>query len=267
MEVASPIPQLQREAIPQLPCKICGGVARWFGSADFNHNCSEDRGAVLPAADMPVHYHRCSRCSFLFTTAFDHFTAEDFTRFIYNDAYRLVDPDYEDARPRALARMFAKMFPDLRSKRILDYGGGNGKLAEFLRERGFEHVDVYDPFVARHANRPQGKYDCVISVEVAEHSTDPRGTFADWERYRADGGAIVATTVIQPDDIVERGMNWWYIGPRNGHVSLFSRDSLAAAAMPLGLNGISFDSNVHILYREVPSFATPLVARAPTANG
>src|SRR5439155_17083264 len=141
----------------ELPCKVCGGAAAYFGSVDFNRNCGERQGVVLPAAGVPVPYHRCGKCGFLFTAAFDRFTPDDFRRFIYNDQYALVDPEYAGARPRTVARKFAQAFPALRSKRILDYGGGSGRLAELLRAERFAHVDVYDPFVERHAARPEGK--------------------------------------------------------------------------------------------------------------
>ena len=258
MEPSSPTPELPREAEPQLRCKICGGDALLFGTVDFNRNSNEAAGIVLPPTGVPIHYHRCRGCGFLFTTAFDHFTPDDFARYIYNDQYLLVDPDYVERRPRHFAQGFAGAFPDLRGQRLLDYGAGSGKMAQLLRADGFGHVDVYDPFVAAHAQRPQGKYACVVAAEVAEHCTDPRSVFAEWASLRADGGAILLTTLLQPTDILDQGMNWWYIGPRNGHVSLYSRESLGALVRSLGLGGTSYDDTLHLLYLERPSFAARL---------
>ena len=251
-------PQLQVQAKEPLSCKVCGGTARYFGEADFNRNCSEGRGVRLAAAGVVVQYHRCEHCGFLFTAAFDVFTADDFRRFIYNDGYAAVDPDYADRRPRSIAGKIADAFPSVRNMRVLDYGGGSGRLSELMRAEGFANVDVYDPFISAHSARPNKTYDLVVSIEVAEHSTDPRATFADWASLRVERGAVFFTTLLQPDDIETRGMSWWYIGPRNGHVSLYSRTSLGVLARRNGLNGSSFDANSHILYTQIPPFASHL---------
>jgi len=70
-----------------------------------------------------------------------------------------------------------------------------------------------------------------------------------------DAGLILFSTLLQPADIDRQGLNWWYAGPRNGHVSLYSRASLAKVVRPFGLKFRSFNENMHVLYREIPDFA------------
>src|SRR5687768_413288 len=127
------------------PCKCCGTAAALYGVVDFTKSCEEGRGKILPLSGVPVYYHRCPACGFIFTIAFDDFSPEDFARHVYNDEYILVDPDYTRVRPEANARSIAGAFKGARSLRILDYGGGTGVLAEGLRAAGFQDVQTYDP--------------------------------------------------------------------------------------------------------------------------
>ncbi len=247
---------LQTIGAQETPCKCCGAVAYLYGVVDFHKNCEIYRRRVLAVSGIPIYYHRCTVCQFIFTTAFDHFTSEDFQRYIYNQEYLLVDPDYPEARPRMNAAFLSSLFAAVRPERILDFGGGNGTLAELLRTAGFTQVHTYDPFVPRHAAKPAGRFDCVVSFEVAEHSTDPARSFADMNESLTDTGLILFSTLLQPADIDQQGLNWWYAGPRNGHVSLYSRASLAKLVRPFGLQFRSFNESMHVLYREIPDFAS-----------
>lgn len=244
----------------EMPCKCCGAVACLYGVVDFHKNCEIIRPKILELSGVPIYYYRCSECRFMFTTAFDHFTKADFQRYIYNDEYPLVDPDYQEARPRETAALLCGLFSGARPQRILDYGGGNGTLAELLRAAGFSQVDTYDPFVARFAAKPPHRYDCVVSFEVAEHSTDPKRTFADMNEFLMDPGVIIFSTLLQPADIEQNALNWWYAGPRNGHVSLYSKASLEKVVQPFGFKLGSFNDNLHVLVRQIPDFARNFVA-------
>ncbi len=75
-----------------------------------------------------------------------------------------------------------------------------------------------------------------------------------------DPGLILFSTLLQPADIDRLGLNWWYAGPRNGHVSLYSRASLAKLVRRFGLKLGSFSESMHVLYRELPDFASHLIA-------
>ncbi len=246
---------LQAVCADRATCKCCGDTALPYGVVDFHKNCEIFRRQVLGVSGVPIYYYRCPACRFLFTTAFDDFTRDDFLRYVYNEEYPLVDPDFLGRRARANADLLMRLFAGARPRRILDYGGGNGALAEHLRAAGFPAVETYDPFVERHSARPPGRFDCVVCFEVVEHSTDPEETFADLCDFVDDPGLILLSTLLQPADIDRQGLNWWYAGPRNGHVSLFSRESLLAIIEPLGFGLASFNESLHTLYREIPDFA------------
>jgi 2-polyprenyl-6-hydroxyphenyl methylase/3-demethylubiquinone-9 3-methyltransferase len=246
---------LQAVCADRASCKCCGATALPYGVVDFHKNCEVHRRRVLGVSGVPIYYYRCPKCRFLFTTAFDDFSKDDFLRYVYNEEYVLVDPDYLGDRARANADVLIGLFSAAKPRRILDYGGGSGILADRLRGAGFPDAENYDPFVPLHSARPAGRFDCVVCFEVVEHSTDPGQTFADMMDFLTDHGMIVFSTLLQPADIDHQGLNWWYVGPRNGHVSLFSRESLVALIEPFGFGFASFNDNLHVLYREIPDFA------------
>ena len=250
---------LRRSAARETPCKCCGAAASLYGLLDFNKNCEIYRNNALDIAGVPIYYHRCPECRFIFTTALDHFSKADFERYVYNEQYPLIDPDYKEARPRHNAKVVARLLDQAPPARILDYGGGNGTLAELLLEAGFSDVTTYDPFVRRFDSRPDGLFDCVICFEVLEHSTDPSKTLRDIAGMLTYSGLILISTLLQPDDIDSQGLAWWYAAPRNAHVSLYSSASLEKLARSTGFQVHSLDQSYHVLVRAdrvlVPAFA------------
>jgi 2-polyprenyl-6-hydroxyphenyl methylase/3-demethylubiquinone-9 3-methyltransferase len=242
------------------PCKICGGASLLLDVVDFHKSCIEAEGKRLPLSGIPVYYRQCTACSFVFTDFFDDWSTDAFARHIYNEAYQMVDPDYTGHRARSKAEAFRAMFDAHRDRlQILDYGGGAGKFAEILTGSGYRCLS-YDPY-GEHRTVPEGKFDIVTSFEVLEHSTDPRATLRDVAQCLAPGGVILFSTLVQPADFAQRGARWWYIGPRNGHVSIFSRTALATLLSGAGYRFGSFNDDMHIAYIELPDFARHLVGR------
>jgi hypothetical protein len=47
-------------------------------------------------------------------------------------------------------------------------------------------------------------------------------------------------------------MSWWYVGPRNGHISIFTKQALAAAWGKHGFKTASFNEGVHLAFRTLP---------------
>lgn len=256
------MPDLVSVAATTSPCKVCGTAAPLFGVCDFNRSCEEGRSGPLPLTGIPIYYHRCPQCGFLFTTAFDAFSHDDFSRWIYNDQYAAVDPDYLAVRPGNNTMLVADFIGPALNTRVLDYGSGNGLLARNLRQRGFTDVVEYDPFVPASSHRPQGRFECITAFEVLEHSVDPRRTVQDMASLLADPGIILFSTSLQPERIVATGMNWWYIGPRNGHASVFSLRSLQLLSASAELGCGSFSNIMHVMLRHVPQFAATRIRLA-----
>ncbi len=215
-------------------CKVCRSPAHFFDVVDFNKFCSPEDCYFYGSTGIPVSYARCGRCGFIFTNFFDGWTPQEFSRFVYNDDYILVDGEYAGARPARDAAMVADRLQGLHDLRILDYGSGSGQLTEHLKSHGFGRVESYDPFSS--PRRPTGTFEVVTCFEVLEHSTDPLATLADIGRLTDRGGLIIFSTGIQPETIGLLRANWWYIAPRNGHASIHTLESLALLAQASGFS-------------------------------
>jgi 2-polyprenyl-6-hydroxyphenyl methylase/3-demethylubiquinone-9 3-methyltransferase len=240
-----------------VPCKVCGAEAPLFGVQDFNRSCEEQRGKFLPLAGAPVYYRRCGGCGLLFSDAFDDWPDEAFAAHIYNEGYAAVDPDFEARRPVSNAGLIARTFRDfVGSLDVLDYGGGNGRLATELARAGFRSTQTYDRFHPAHRERPAGRFNCVTCFETIEHMPAPKAGAADIASFLADDALIVLSTVVQPKDIDQQRMQWWYAGPRNGHITLFTYKALARLFAVHGLKLYPTSSPaMHLLCREIPDFA------------
>lgn len=182
---------------------------------------------------IPVVYYRCQNCKFVFTDFFDNWSKADFSRFIYNDDYGLVDPDYGGVRAARTAGELSRLLAGCEDARILDYGAGAGHFAAEMRGLGFAEVASYDPYTM--PERPPGGFDIITCLETLEHTVDPLAVMADMRGLLAEGGAIILEQSLQPDAIDEIRGNWWYIAPRNGHVSIFAEESFVVIAERLEL--------------------------------
>jgi 2-polyprenyl-6-hydroxyphenyl methylase/3-demethylubiquinone-9 3-methyltransferase len=258
-----PISEAKTTSPDTIPCKICGQAAPLYGAVDFNKSCVEITGKILPPSGVKIAYRRCPRCHFLFTTAFDHWSTDQFKQFIYNDDYIEIDPEYEDIRPRRNAEMILGLFDRDRSRlRVLDYGGGNGLTADILRGAGFRSAQTYDPFYPQYAVLPEGRFELVICIETLEHLPDPMAGIAALAGCCAEPGVVLISTGTPPADFDDQGLNWWYVGPRNGHISIFSKLALQVAWKRVGFSFGSFNDTVHLAYRNLPDFASHLLKPA-----
>lgn len=168
----------------------------------------------------------------MFTSFFDGWSHDDFKKYIYNDDYIKVDPDYVSLRRIGWANVFSSLLDSVRDLRILDYGSGAGVFEETMNNFGYKNVASYDPFSS--AARPAGRFDIITCVEVIEHTTDPSGTLDDILKFLNPGGIIILSQLMQPEDIKVIRVHWWYLGPRNGHVSTYTTMALAQLAAQKG---------------------------------
>jgi len=219
-------------------CKVCTGRSIAFDVVDFNKTCSTNY-YPFGFSGIQVAYYQCQTCGFVFSNFFDDWTTEEFSQFVYNADYRLVDGEYAEIRPTRLADHVAPLLAQHRGSRILDYGSGSGVFAEQLRAHEFAAVEGYDPFSS--PARPSGRFDIITCFETIEHSPSPREAIRDLQSFIAPGGCIIFSTGIQPANIEEVRANWWYIAPRNGHVSIYTLPALASLGADVGLDLYSDD--------------------------
>jgi len=244
---------LRPASAASLSCKICHGASELYGVVDLNRPCEIPGGVRPPLSGIPVYYRRCAACGFLFTDTFDDWSDDQFKTHIYNDGYRVFDPDYATERPTANANLVAKLWATHKANmRVLDFGGGNDVFCSVLRASGFREAITYDPMVLEFAKRPEGKFDLVTCFETLEHLPNPAAGIAQIADYVAEPGAVFFSTLLQPADFDSRGVSWWYVGPRNGHISIFSRRSLAMAWSRHGYNMGSLNDGTHMAFRTLP---------------
>jgi len=236
-----------------ISCKICDGASPLYGVVDMHRPCEIPNGVRPPLSGVPVYYRRCAHCGFLFTDAFDDWDHQQFRSHIYNDGYLAFDPEYQVKRPSGNAGSVASLWgPHKAGMRVLDYGGGNDVFCSVLRAAGFREAVTYDPMVPEHATPPQGKFDLVTCFETLEHLPDPMAGVARIVDCVAEPGAVLYSTLTQPDDFERMGMSWWYVGPRNGHISIFSKQALAAAWARYGFRTVSLNPGMHLAFRTLP---------------
>ncbi len=228
-----------------LVCKCCGSGAEFFLRVDASRTCEDRRRPPFPPSGIGVDYVRCDACGFIFTDYLDRLTEDQIGSRIYNSEYIKADPEFATIRPSLFADMLADMLGPARTGiEALDYGGGEGLLARLARDRGFARYDSYDPYFSDQPD-PDRRYELVTAFEVVEHSRDPFATLWDALSYVRPDGVLFFTTQLQPSDV---GADWWYIAPRNGHVSLHSDQSLRTLAQRCGARLLSLSDAAHIAY-------------------
>ncbi|HEY0268369.1 MAG TPA: class I SAM-dependent methyltransferase [Methyloradius sp.] len=242
-------------------CPVCDASTSALDVVDFNKNCEEARGGFLPISGIPIYYYMCDECDFCFAPEIYQWSKDEFAEKIYNERYIEVDPDYQDTRPRNKAISLVKTFGEhALNIKHLDYGGGAGLLSELLNEAGWQSTS-YDPFYNRDTSvEDLGKFDLITAYEVFEHVPDVKSLIANLLSLLNDEGVILFSTLISDGNIARRQrISWWYASPRNGHISLFSKQSLAILATRNHLSLGSFSSANHVLWNKVPAWASHIL--------
>jgi hypothetical protein len=236
---------------PPARCSVCGGTdLRAFGDKDFGESGADhfEQRRIFADYGTRVSYYQCSACRFTFSAAFDGWSAADFEAHIYNDDYVLSDKPFVSERPLRNAAMVAGLYYRERgSVDILDVGGGKGVFAQALRDAGYSAAtrDLY--FMGSEAQAAQ-RFDLITSFEVIEHVRHDQqqawmAALAGQLRATPSARVLISTELIALDHTI----GWWYLCPRNGHISVHSAESLALLAAAVRLRLFSVNPSMHWL--------------------
>lgn len=204
-------------------CKLCGSPSTLrFG---LPHN--KRAGHPIPDEPDDCWYYQCDACDFLFTPALD---ADDHTE-IYDETYwNNQDPDWY-GRVTETFRLVA-MANELLHKRIdqleiLDFGCGMGAFLDMGHRSLNINVwgtDIIPPKFGRDWYLPDlgdRKFDVITACEVIEHLPNPRAIFDLIRSHLKSPGVFAFQTALWDPNVLDR--TWWYLGPHNGHISLYSQ--------------------------------------------
>ncbi len=187
--------------------------------------------------------------------SFPPWPVDKFEARIYNHDYAAVDPDYKAVRPTGNAEMVDQTFGAAKLRHI-DYGGGSGLLSQLLAAKSWDSQS-YDPFVNKDVDvRSLGEFDLVTAFEVFEHVPDIDALFQDLRSLMKPDGMILFSTLLSDGEIARgRPLSWWYAAPRNGHISLFSSQSMQMCLRRYGFSSASASANLHTAFRQIPLWA------------
>lgn len=241
-----------RSLNPIVNCKICEGRSICFDVLDAATSCkTQSESNIL--SGIPVYYYKCLDCNFIFTDLFDGFSNDQWKSHIYNEEYYIdIDPDYNRKRPHGnMLAVDGLLNGNYNNWRGLDYGGGNGLTADFLRKIGYEYY-CFDPFGVKEIKSDHiGSYNFCSVFEVAEHSPDPKQILSEILQLCSPNrlAILVGTHVHDRHVGPQRLTDWWYAAPRNGHISLYSQKSLSILAQKFSLGLFSISENSHLFTR------------------
>lgn len=255
-------------------CKCCFNTSSFLGNINFNKTC-EDKptSSVFKSSKILVPYFICRNCNFIFTDFMDNWNKSDFKKNIYNDDYILADPKENSQGEKTnsgyhygnyfsniiLGLIKNKKISKSREEiKILDYGSG-GSLSSFgrgLKANGF-NLESYDPFFKENnVNNINQKFDFIFMIEVIEHCHELEKTCKNLSELLDDNGFLWIQTMLHEintnnEEIFgghhyfsaprDKILHSWYIAPRNGHVSIFSFQSMKLLFQRYNFNLIKFE--------------------------
>lgn len=234
-------------------CKICNSDSYLFDVVDFSKFCNQSDYYSYELSGMPVYYRKCENCGLIFTNAFDSLDKQGFAKFIYNDDYVKYDPDYVEKRPRLNATFLEDFLaPIKQSVKGLDYGSGNGLTASILAGKGWNFFScdpIANPIPASGDFR---NFNVISAIEVFEHIPFPILGMEDMLSYAADDCLLIIGTLASDNQVTKSRLDWWYAGPRNGHITLHSITSMGILFNKYGFSYYSPNNSLHIGVRGTP---------------
>lgn len=221
-------------------CTVCGGILKLLGTVPFDRNNQE----VAIVDDTPMEYYRCESCDFLCCPEMLSWTPQDLGNRVYNKDYVIYDPDYLGPRPKNYAQFLKNNVNKAKLKSIkhLDYGSGEGILTQELSKSRW-NSSFYDPYSS--PVKPAGVYNFITAIEVFEHALNIDETIKDIKSMLDSRNGVILFSTLFADKNTD--IDWWYIGARNGHISILSEKSMKILAIRNNLFFSSIGTGMHVL--------------------
>lgn len=168
-------------------CKICGLSNDLSGASSV----LSTRGTTRASQNYETSVWRCVGCKSIHAL-----------EAVNHDVLYAEYPLHKQRLDWITRRAFANRLRSLkrgglrRWHRVLDYGGGNGLFARFLREQGYSNAVTYDPYSKEFNDRQliSGTFDFVLCQDVIEHAEEPSAILAEIVAYAGKDGTVVVGT-------------------------------------------------------------------------
>lgn len=214
-----------------MECKICKNISnqKSLGSINAGRVYSKNN-YPLGKYDSEIEYYLCDDCKFIYSPTWDNKDTHFWEKEIYNEDYiKYVDPDFSGKRSRDIAPVLKLIIQVLEKKfktnvNVLDYGSGQSLLSKELKKLATSiNFESYDPYGANNSHS-NINYDLIIAIEVFEHAVNVHELMQDILNRAHNDTIIIFTTKLISS--LRLNLEWDYIAPRNGHISIFSNQSL-----------------------------------------
>lgn len=135
------------------------------------------------------------------------------------DQYRVIHSRerYGDTSVKNLPYMLP-LVDELGPTSIIDFGCGQSRLADALREATGARVARYDPAIPQHSVKPEGTFDLLTNVDVLEHVPEEEldALIAEMAAFAKNAIIVIDTgpaVLILPDGrnahITQHDAAWW----------------------------------------------------------
>ena len=199
---------------------------------------------LLYGAPKNWQYTVCHVCRCAFIEEMKDWQPRDFADKIYNGDYNKIDTGYDGSRVRKHLPFIVNAMNSLHCRKTVDFGGGNGLLADLLTEAGFEAYS-FDFFARRDEPAiPDGSFDALTAIEVLEHEIEPHKLWSAIRDFLKPGGFFLCTTEFCDNKDIS---NWFYANPRAGHDLIYSISAIRYCAVRFGFEYCGDINEWHLL--------------------
>lgn len=95
---------------------------------------------------------------------------------------------------------------------------------------------------------------------VRVYVPDPRKPLDDLAKMLDDDGLLFFSTELSDGRVQRhRRIDGWYVSPRNGHISIYSRESLRRLAERAGFRCFTLLDSLHVFWRNTPAWAAHIL--------